>query len=336
MAKARGFSETLGEVITPPLAIDDNAEHVMAKLSADESISPVVSHERAIVLLRRATQASVATALVLVLVKLGAWCITGAMSMLATLIDSGLDMLASLTNLIAVHYALRPADREHRFGHGKLESLAGLAQALFIGVSGVFLVTESIHRLWEPRPLTNTGVGIAVMVFSMAATFLLLRLQRKVIRATDSTAIRADSLHYGTDLLSNAAVLVALACDWLFDWERVDPLSALGIAVYVLYSAGQIAWEAGQTLIDRELPERERNAIKRLAREHPLVQGVGELKSRRAGTTTFVQFQLEISGSVPLVEAHRVTEEVEDKIKQQFPNVELHIHEEPVSDKPLI
>ncbi|CAK0774170.1 Cation-efflux pump FieF [Gammaproteobacteria bacterium] len=291
-----------------------------------------VGPEQTAFLLRRATRASVATALILVLVKLGAWLATGAMSMLATLIDSSLDTLASLTNLVALHYALRPADREHRFGHGKLESLAGLAQALFIGGSGVFLVSESFHRLVHPQPLGNTGVGVAVMVFSMMATLLLLRLQRQVIRATASTAIRADSLHYGTDLLSNGAVLVALACDWLFDWERVDPISALGIAVYVLYSAGQIAWEAGQLLMDHELPEGEREIIVRLAQEHPQVRGVSELKSRRSGTTTFVQFQLEIIGSTSLAEAHRITEEVEGRIKAHFPNIEVHIHQEPVGE----
>ncbi|CAK0764029.1 Cation-efflux pump FieF [Gammaproteobacteria bacterium] len=304
----------------------------MTELPVDELIPSVISPEQAAILLRRATRASVATALVLVLIKFGAWFTTGAMSILATLIDSGLDMLASLTNLVAMYYALRPADREHRFGHGKLESLAGLGQALFIGISGLFLVNGAIDRLRYPLPLTNTGVGIAVMIFSIVATFLLLRFQRRVIRATDSVSIRADSLHYGTDLLSNGAVLIALACDWLFDWERVDPVSALGIAFYVLYSAGQIAWEAGQLLMDRELPEEESEAIVRLAREHPLVRGIGELKSRRAGTTTFVQFQVEICGNVPLAEAHRVTNEVEHRIKQQFPNVELHIHQEPVND----
>ncbi|CAK0761869.1 Cation-efflux pump FieF [Gammaproteobacteria bacterium] len=288
-----------------------------------------VSPSEAGVLLRRASRASVATAMILVFAKLGAWLATGAASLLATLIDSLLDTLASLTNLLALHYALQPADREHRFGHGKLESLAGLAQALFIGGSGMFLISEALNRLFHPRPLTNTGIGIMVMVFAMIATYLLLRFQHRVIRVTSSTAIRADSLHYGTDLLTNGAVLVALAYERLFDWEYLDPILALGIAIYVLYSAGQIAWEAGQLLMDRELPELERELIVRLAREHPEVRGVSELKTRRAGTTVFIQFQLEICGSISLEKAHHVTEEVESKINAHFPNAEIHIHQEP-------
>ena len=302
---------------------------------APSTAKTISSQEIAANLLRRATHASVATALVLVVIKLGAWLATDATSLLATLIDSSLDALASITNLVALHYALRPADHEHRFGHGKLESLAGLAQALFIGGSGIFLVSTALDHLVHPRPLVNTEIGIGVMIFSILATVLLLRLQRQVIRATDSTAIRADSLHYGTDLLTNGAVLLALAGDWLFDWERLDPIFALAISIYVLYSAFVIAWEAGQLLMDHELPESDRAVILHLAQNHPKVWKISELKTRRSGTTTFIQFQLEINGNSSLEEAHRITEEVECQIKEHFPNAELHIHQEPVAGKPL-
>ncbi|CAK0741484.1 Cation-efflux pump FieF [Gammaproteobacteria bacterium] len=281
-------------------------------------------------LLHQASRASVLTASVLVLVKTGAWLLTGSTSLLATLIDSTLDALASITNLVALSYAARPADQEHRFGHGKLESLAGLAQSLFITGSGLFLLQEAWKRLLHPQPLENPGIGTVVMLFSIVATFLLVRFQKKVIAVTKSVAIRADSLHYGADLLTNTAVLIALACDWLWDWEQVDPVLAIAIAFYVLYNAGEIAWESVQLLMDHELPEADRKIIMHLACSHPQVRGASNLKTRRSGNTTFVQFQLEIGGNSPLAEAHKITEEVEAQIKNSFPNAEIHIHQEPV------
>lgn len=288
------------------------------------------SSEDTATLLRYATYAAVTTAVILVLIKSGAWFATDSTSLLASLLDSGLDALASLTNLVAVHYALQPADSEHRFGHGKLEPLAGLGQALLISISGLFLVRTALHQLLHPYPLSHTPIGIAVMIISILATLWLVRLQRRVINATDSTAIRADSLHYATDLLSNAAVLIALTGDQLFGWKYLDPIFALAIALYILYSAWEIAWESGQLLMDRELPENDRELIVRLACQHPQVHGINELKTRRAGTTAFIQFQLEINATISLELAHRVTEEVEKQILEHFPSAEIHIHQEPV------
>jgi len=236
-------------------------------------------------LIRKASYASVATATILIIAKFVAWFVTGATSLLATLIDSLLDALASITNLLAIHYSLRPADLEHRFGHGKLESLAGLMQALFISGSGIFLIRESINKIILPQPLVNTEVGIIVMIFAVIVTALLLKYQYHVIKLTASTAIRADSMHYATDLLTNCAVLIALSADRLFNIQQLDPIFALGIAIYILYSAWQIAWEAAQILIDRELTDKERDLITSIARNHPQVFGISELKSRRAGNT---------------------------------------------------
>ena len=140
-------------------------------------------------LLRLATYWSVATAAVLIVVKLVAWLETGAVSLLASLIDSLMDAAASLMNLLAVRYALRPADEEHRFGHGKAESLAALAQAAFIIGSAVLLTFEAINRLVNPQALENPGIGIWVMVFAIVATLLLLSIQRYVVRETGSVAI---------------------------------------------------------------------------------------------------------------------------------------------------
>lgn len=161
-------------------------------------------------LMRQATYASIGVALLLIIAKLIAWGVSDSLSLLATLIDSMLDALASFVNLLAVRHALSPADREHRFGHGKAEALAGLGQAAFIAGSAAFLLLEAARRFVNPVPLESYGIGIAVMVFSIAATLLLLAFQRHVIRKTGSVAISADSLHYRTDLLVNGSVIAAL------------------------------------------------------------------------------------------------------------------------------
>lgn len=282
-------------------------------------------------LMRWATYASVATAITLIISKLVAAVLTGSVSILASLFDSMMDAAASILNLLAVHYALQPPDREHRFGHGKAEPLAGLAQAAFIAGSALFLILHTMNRLLHPQPINAGGIGIGVLIFSMVATAALLSFQHYVIRRTNSTAIRADALHYATDLLSNAAVLVAL---WLalLGWRLADPLFALGIAIYIFYSAGQIGYEAIQLLMDRELPPEVYARIKQLARAHPLVRGVHDMRTRCSGPTYFVQLHLVLDDQMPLVEAHQVGDEVEAAIVAVFPNADVLIHHDPTSE----
>lgn len=173
-------------------------------------------------------QAALATALLLALAKAVAWWLSGSVSLLAGLTDSLLDGAASLLNLIAVHYALRPADEDHRYGHGKAEALAGLAQALFVGASAVLVAVQAIDRLQHPQPLGAQTLGIAVMLLSLAMTVALLLFQRHVVRVTGSTAVRADSLHYRSDLLLNSGILLATVLAG-FGWQRLDPLFGLGL-----------------------------------------------------------------------------------------------------------
>lgn len=283
--------------------------------------------------MRQATYASVSVAVVLIAAKLVAWGMSGSVSMLATLIDSSLDGLASLLNLFAVRHALSPADREHRFGHGKAEALAGLAQAAFITGSAAFLLLESTRRIIEPVPIQGHGLGMLVMTFSILATLGLLSFQRYVIRRTDSTAIKADALHYRTDLLVNASVLLAL---WLSarGWPGFDPLFAIGIALYILFSAWQIVRQALDHLMDRELPDEDRANISRIARQHPRVRGLHDLRSRRSGTSSFIQLHLELDDDLRLIEAHRISDEVEAEIQRHYPAAEIIIHFDPVSVVP--
>ena len=177
-----------------------------------------ITSETAKRLMQRATLAAVCVALLLIALKLAAWLITDSVSLLSSLADSAMDALASLVNLIAVRHALQPADSEHRFGHGKAEPLAGLGQAAFISASGIYLIVEAVGRLIEPRAIERGGVGLGVMVFSIAVTSALVAYQRSVVRRTDSLAIRADSVHYATDILINAGVIVSLLLVMFLDW----------------------------------------------------------------------------------------------------------------------
>jgi ferrous-iron efflux pump FieF len=272
----------------------------------------------------------VATAGILITGKLVAWLMTGSVSLLASLIDSMMDAAASLINLFAVRYALMPADREHRFGHGKAESLAGLAQTTFIAGSALFLMLQAFDRLLHPRPLADVAVGVGIMVFAILATLALLLVQRHVVKVTGSTAIKADALHYTTDLLTNASIIAALLLTG-YGWPGSDALFALGIALYILYSAWHIGNEAFQLLMDRELPDEQRLRIRSAALAHARVRGVHDLRTRRSGHDIFIQLHLELDDDLSLFDAHEIADEVEANIRAMLPEADILIHKDPSS-----
>ena len=280
-------------------------------------------------LMRFATYAAVAVASLLIVAKFAAYLLTGSVSMLSTLIDSLLDAAASLVNLVAVRHALLPADREHRFGHGKAEALAGLGQSAFIAGSAVFLLVQAGDRLYHPHPIENGAIGMVVMVFSMVLTAVLVTFQRFVIRRTRSIAITADSLHYAGDVGVNLAVLVAFFLSAKFSWYLADPLFALAIGCYIVFTAWLIARSAYDMLMDRELPDADRERIKLIARAHPKVRDLHDLRTRTSGRNSFIQFHLEMDGRMTLTEAHELADEVEAAILREFPGAEVIIHEDP-------
>lgn len=280
-------------------------------------------------LLRRATMASVAVATGLVLVKFAAWLLTDSVSLLSSLIDSLLDVGASFLNLLAVRHALEPPDREHRFGHGKAEPLAGLGQATFITGSAIFLLIEAGHRLFDPQPVERAGLGIAVMVLSIVVTFALTRFQAYVVKRTGSIAINADSLHYVGDLLTNGAVIVAIVLTAHFGWIYADPVLAIAIAIYILKTAWGISNGALDMLMDRELPDEDRARIKKIVLEHPGVLALHDLRTRAAGPTSFIQLHIEMDGELSLREAHAIADDVETALSGAFPGAEVVIHQDP-------
>ena len=279
-------------------------------------------------LLRQAGTASVATAVLLIAVKAVAWVLTDSVALLASLVDSMMDSAASMINLLAIRYALAPADDEHRFGHGKAEALAGLGQAMFIAGSSVFLVLQAVERILNPAPLQGAGTGIAVMIFSMALTLLLVAFQRHTIRRTGSTAVRADSLHYLSDFAVNLSIIVALLAAGA-GYPAVDAWAGIAIAAYILYTAWGIAADAFHHLLDREVSDAVRAEILALARQPEAVRGVHDLRTRQSGQQMFVQLHLELSREIPLWQAHRAAEWVETAVRARFPGSDVIVHQDP-------
>ena len=280
-------------------------------------------------LMRRATGLAVATAALLIVGKTGAWLATDSVSLLSSLADSVMDVLASLINLLAVRQALKPPDREHRFGHGQDEPLAGLGQSLFIAGSGIFLLVEAAGRIAEPVPIEREFVGVAVMGVAIVLTLALVTYQRHVVRRTRSVAIEADSLHYASDILVNLGVIVALVLAAVLGWRLADPVIAILIAGFVVYAAVRIALGALGQLMDREFPDEERERIRAIVLEHPDVRDCHDLRTRRSGIDSFIQVHVEMDRSLTLMQAHAISDAVEARIRRAFPRAEVFIHADP-------
>ena len=292
--------------------------------------TPVPDVPRSHCLMHRATTAAVATATLLIVVKLGALMATGSLSMLASLVDSALDVAASLVNLMAVRHALQPADYHHRFGHGKAESVAGLAQAAFIGGSVLFLGLESVQRMVSPVVVTREGVGIGVMLFSIVATALLVLFQRYVVRETQSLAIGADSAHYTGDILVNASVIVAFVLNRLVGWVWIDSVFALLIAGYLAHNAWGIGVASFDQLMDREMPEEDRSRLIIIALSTSGALAVHDLRTRMSGPNTFIQLHLEVDGAMSVTAAHYIAQRVEDALAAAFESAEVIVHIDPI------
>lgn len=280
--------------------------------------------------MRSATYASVGVALCLVMAKTWAWRATDSVSVLSSLADSALDVLASLLTFMAVRFSLSPPDLEHRFGHGKAEGLAALLQAVIICASGVFVAVEAVQRLLSPDTLHRPVAGILVIMASTAITLGLLSWQRYVSRETGSVAIAADALHYKTDLFVNLSVVAAVTIVAFTGLGWVDPVVGLAVAAYLMWGAVSIAARSLDILLDREIPDADRDRIRELATRHPRVLGFHDLRTRHGGAGYHVQFHLELHAETSLVETHRILDEVESWIEEAYPGCEIIIHPDPL------
>ena len=288
------------------------------------------NREEHAILMRRATYASVAVALCLIIFKILAFLVTGSVALLSSLVDSLLDCLASILNLFAVRQSLVPADDEHRFGHGKAEPLAGLGQAAFITGSSIFLVLESINRIVNPKVVEQGEIGLLVMLFSLVATIALVTYQSYVARKTGSVAIKADSIHYFSDIALNTGVIIALLLTTYVGWELADPVIALLIALYIVSSAWKIIKQSLDQLMDRELLPEQRQVIIDLLESQTAIAGYHDLRTRTSGTDVFIQLHLDIDGSISLGQAHAIASEVESSLRTRFPTADILIHQDPV------
>lgn len=279
---------------------------------------------------RMATFASIGVASVLILAKLVAYAMTDSISVLTSLFDSSFDLVASLVTAYGVASAMRPPDKNHRFGHGKAEPLAALAQSIFVLGSSIVLAYEAVVRFYHPKEIANEAVGYAVMSFSIAMTLALVVFQHRVVRKTGSAAIGADRLHYVSDLSVNLAVMVAFALQKYTGLTWFDPLFAFGISLALLYSAVKILRQALFSLMDAEIPEEQRKKIIGIVMSQDGVQGVHDLRTRSDSDRIFIEAHVEMDGELTLHKAHIITERICGSIAAEIPNADVLIHQDPV------
>ncbi len=280
-------------------------------------------------LMVRAANAAVAVAFTLILIKSWAYNVSGAVSMLGSLMDSLMDILASLINLVAIRFAVAPADDDHRFGHGKAEAIAGFVQAMVIFLSALFLMVEAGKKILNPVPVKEADKGIIVLIVAIVLTVLLVAYQRYVIRKTGSVAIAADHLHYTGDILMNFGVILAMVLSGYMQVYYADPVIGLLVAAYLLYNVKQIGQNSVDMLMDREMDEVDKVKILEIIRTHTEVRGVHDMKTRKSGLNLFIQFHLELNGDITLNEAHHISDDVEAHVMAEYPAAEVLIHADP-------
>jgi ferrous-iron efflux pump FieF len=278
---------------------------------------------------RWASVASILIACILIAAKSAAYVMTGSVSVMTSLLDSIFDAFTSGVTMFSVMHAATPADQEHRYGHGKIEALAALAQGVFILASAVYLLYQSGERFLHPQPVKDAGIGMIVMGLSIVLTAVLIAIQYHVIKRAGSIAISADYLERKGDLMVNASVLAALVLGSFFSWPYFDPLFACGIALMLFYGAWKISRDSYAILMDQELPDEERAKIEAVVKAHPKARDMHDLRTRNSGQRIFIEFHLEIDGNMSLRKAHDITEELEALLYKEFPNADVLIHQEP-------
>lgn len=276
-----------------------------------------------------ASSLAVIVALSLIGLKTYAWLATGSIALLGSLFDSVLDFSISFINFFVVRHALTPADDEHRFGHGKAEALAALAQALVISVSAILLIMQSVDRFFNPQPISHGVIGIVVIVIAIVATLGLVFFQRKVAKSTGSLAISADSAHYEADLYMNLAVILSLVLSIYADFALADPILGGVVALMLLMSAREILAKSSKQLMDHEANDETRGNIEAIIGAHPEVRSFHDLRTRHSGTQLFIQAHIELDGEMSLFRAHEIAEEVEAALLMQYPGADVILHQDP-------
>jgi len=290
---------------------------------------PTLPAAQTAALTRRVTLYSVATAALLVTIKVAAWLTSGSLALLASAADSGLDLLASLTTFFAVRYAVAPPDAEHRFGHGKAEGFASLVQAGLVFASAALIGQQAIGDLIAPKPIQEGGWAMAVMGVSIVLTALLILAQGRVLRQTASVAVSGDRAHYAADLASNVIALAGIAATAWLGIGRLDAIAALAIAALLLWGAVGVFREASGQLMDHELPDEVRARIVELMTKDPRLTDVHQLRTRASGPFVHMQMHVDLDPQLTLEAAHQVIVAAEKRVLEAFPSADIIIHADP-------
>ncbi len=274
--------------------------------------------------------ASISLAIFLILLKTIAFLRTDSLAIFSSLIDSITDLFASAISGIAVYFSMKPATINHRYGFGKTEALSALFQALFVGVSGLFVLVDGINRLIYPIEIKDTELGLYIMITSVILTALLVLFQSYVAKKTNSLAIKADMAHYVVDFLTNGAVIISLVLVKVFGFVYFDIIAAIFISIYLIYNAYDLAKESVDMITDKELGNDVRCNIVNIIEKCNNVHGVHDLRTRSLGDIYFIEMHIEIDGNFTLNKAHEITEDVERKIKKLYANSQIIIHQDPL------
>jgi len=278
----------------------------------------------------RTAALSVVVSFSLIVVKLLFGFLTNSISIFASAVDSFLDLAASSVNYFSIKKAEKPADREHRFGHGKAEGLAGVFQSLIFGGSSIYLIYVSVKRLVIKTPLQSLDLGIFIMIFSAFVSFFLARYLKRVSKDTESVALGADSVHYSSDVYTNLGVIFGLVIVKFTGLVLIDSLVSICVALYIIWSIATIFREAVDILMDRELPKEIVREVERIILKHkPLVKGFHKMRTRRSGSEKFIEFHLVVDHTLSFVESHRVAEEIIKDIENAIPNSDVMVHVDP-------
>ncbi len=275
---------------------------------------------------------TVGTVTVLIFIKSYAFYVSGATTMLATLTDSVVDAAVSIMLLLAVHYSLKPADKDHRHGHGKVEGIAALMQGAFLGGAGIFLGFEAFNRFINPEPLSHHGLTIGVASIAIALTFLIIGGQKFALRYAPSLALASDHAHYKTDIFLNGSVIVAMLVDYYGMVSWIDPAFALFIAFYFMYTAVAVTGNSIDMLMDKELPADIRHEIEKLVMQNSQIHGMHDLRTRMSGMNMHISFDVELDPHLTLKQAHDIVRELDHAILAKYPNAEIIIHMDPIGD----
>lgn len=293
------------------------------------NVPPALPPAQASALMRRVTALSVAVAGTLIVIKFAVWTISGSVALLASLADSGLDLIASLVTFYAVRYAAVPPDAEHRFGHGKAEAFASLTQAGLVFASGALVGEEAIRHMLEPAPVRAEGWAMAVMAVSIVLTSALVWAQTQALKQSSSVAVSGDRAHYAADLATNLIAFFGIGAVALMGDTRIDAAAGLVIALLLIWGAVGVFRQASNQLMDHELPEEARARIRELMTADPRVKSIHQLRTRASGPYIHIQLHADLEPTLSLAEAHTVMVEAEERVLTEFPQADVIIHPDP-------